>query len=317
MNSDHTESDLMADRNSLAVVVKLLRPHQWVKNLLVFLAPILGQKIGNSEIALTGVWAFFSLSFVASAVYVLNDRMDLQSDRLHPTKCRRPFASGAVSPRLAPFIIIGMLAAGFGMAYFLVGDLSYCYALASYFAVTTLYTFWLKRIVMVDALVLGGLFTLRIVMGSVATGVVSSVWLLAFSMFVFTSIAFGKRFSELFKYQDVPADDKRLASLRRRGYQPSDILLVEMFGICTGVMAVMVMALYMNDEAAAQLYVYPQALWGVVLAVFYWVCNFWMMAHRGKVAEDAVKYIVLDRSSWISATIVVVCMLIAIWPFSG
>ena len=169
---------------------------------------------------------------------------------------------------------------------------------------------------MVDALVLGGLFTLRIVMGSVATGVESSVWLLAFSMFIFTSIAFGKRFSELFKYRDVAEDDPRLESLRRRGYEPGDLLLVEMIGICTGMMAVLVMALYMNAEAAEKFYVYPQALWGVVLAVLYWVCNYWMMAHRGRVAEDAVKYIVCDRSSWISAVIVVFSMLIAIWPFS-
>lgn len=317
MNGQSPQSELMTVQNSFAAVVRLLRPHQWVKNALVFLAPILGQQIGKGDIALTGLWAFLSLSFVASAVYVLNDRMDLQADRMHPTKCRRPFASGAVAPSLAPAIMVIMLAGGFAIAYFLVGDLSYCYALASYFAVTTLYTFWLKRIVMVDALVLGGLFTLRIVMGSVATGVVSSVWLLAFSMFIFTSIAFGKRFSELFKYQDVSADDQRLDSLRRRGYEPGDILLVEMIGICTGVMAVLVMALYMNAEAAARLYVYPQALWGVVLAVLYWVCNFWMMAHRGKVAEDAVKYIVLDRSSWISAVIVAISMLIARWPFSG
>ena len=152
-------------------------------------------------------------------------------------------------------------------------------------------------------------------MGSVATGVESSVWLLAFSMFIFTSIAFGKRFSELYKYQDVAADDERLKSLRRRGYEPTDLALVEMIGICTGMIAVLVMALYMND-AATDLYVYPQALWGVVLAVLYWVCNFWMMAHRGKVAEDAVKYIVLDRSSWISAAIVIISMMIAIWPFA-
>ena len=317
MNGESIQPDSTAGRNSLTAVVKLFRPHQWIKNLLVFLAPILGQRIGEAEIALTGLWAFLSLSFVASAVYVLNDRMDLEADRLHPSKSRRPFASGAVSPKIAPILIAAMLATGFSIAYGLVGDLSYCYALASYFAVTTLYTFWLKKIVMVDALVLGGLFTLRIVMGSVATGVVSSVWLLAFSMFIFTSIAFGKRFSELFKYQNVPDSDPRLASLRRRGYEPGDILLVEMIGICTGVMAVLVMALYMNAEAAAELYVYPQALWGVVLAVFYWVCNFWMMAHRGKVAEDAVKYIVLDRSSWISAAIVVVCMLVAIWPSFG
>ena len=116
MDSDLTESAFTADQNSLAVVVKLLRPHQWVKNLLVFLAPILGQKIGDSEIALTGVWAFLSLSFVASAVYVLNDRMDLQADRLHPTKCRRPFASGAVSPGLAADIMKALLAAGVGSA---------------------------------------------------------------------------------------------------------------------------------------------------------------------------------------------------------
>ena len=296
-------------------VVKLLRPHQWVKNLLVFLAPILGQQIGSDSIALTGLWAFLSLSFVASAVYVLNDLIDVQADRLHPTKCHRPLASGLVPPRVAPVIVVGMLLAGFLTAYGLVEAIDYTYALASYFAVTTLYTFWLKRIVMVDALVLGGLFTLRIVMGSVATGVESSVWLLAFSMFIFTSIAFGKRFSELYKYQDVAADDERLKSLRRRGYEPTDLALVEMIGICTGMIAVLVMALYMND-AATDLYVYPQALWGVVLAVLYWVCNFWMMAHRGKVAEDAVKYIVLDRSSWISAAIVIISMMIAIWPFA-
>jgi len=317
MNGDSIQSDSAAGRNSLTAVVKLFRPHQWVKNLLVFLAPILGQRIGEAEIALTGLWSFLSLSLVASAVYVLNDRMDLEADRLHPSKSSRPFASGAVSPKAAPLLVFALLTAGFSIAYFLVGDLNYCYALACYFAVTTLYTFWLKKIVMVDALVLGGLFTLRIVMGSVATGVVSSVWLLAFSMFIFTSIAFGKRFSELFKYQDIPEDDPRLDSLRRRGYEPGDILLVEMIGICTGIMAVLVMALYMNAEAAAELYVYPQALWGVVLAAFYWICNFWMMAHRGKVAEDAVKYIVLDRSSWISAAIVVVCMLVAIWPNFG
>ncbi len=296
-------------------VVKLLRSHQWVKNLLVFLAPILGQQIGSDSIALTGLWAFLSLSFVASAVYVLNDLIDVQADRLHPTKCHRPLASGLVPTRVAPAIVVGMLLAGFLTAYGLVEAIDYTYALASYFAVTTLYTFWLKRIVMVDALVLGGLFTLRIVMGSVATGVESSVWLLAFSMFIFTSIAFGKRFSELYKYQDVAADDERLKSLRRRGYEPTDLALVEMIGICTGMIAVLVMALYMND-AATDLYVYPQALWGVVLAVLYWVCNFWMMAHRGKVAEDAVKYIVLDRSSWISAAIVIISMMIAIWPFA-
>ena len=317
MNADSIGTESTADRNSLTAVVKLCRPHQWIKNLLVFLAPILGQKIGDTEIALTGIWSFLSLSLVASAVYVLNDRMDLEADRLHPSKSSRPFAAGAVSPKIAPLLVISLLTAGFTIAYFLVGELKYCYALACYFTVTTFYTFWLKKIVMVDALVLGGLFTLRIVMGSVATGVVSSVWLLAFSMFIFTSIAFGKRFSELFKYQNVPEDDPRLNSLRRRGYEPSDILLVEMLGICTGVMAVLVMALYMNAEAAAEFYVYPQALWGVVLAVFYWICNFWMMAHRGKVAEDPVKYIVLDRSSWISAAIVVVCMLVAIWPNLG
>ncbi len=316
MSSDSTHEDLNANGSVVVGVIKLLRPHQWVKNLLVFLPAILGQQIGQGDIAMAGLWALLSLSFVASAVYVLNDWMDLQADRSHPTKCQRPLASGEVAPALAPWIIVVMLAAGFSVAYYQIDEVGYCYTLVSYLSATTLYTFWLKRVVMVDALVLGGLFTLRIVMGSVATGVESSVWLLAFSMFIFTSIAFGKRFSELFKYQDVAEDDPRLESLRRRGYEPGDMLLVEMTGICTGMMAVLVMALYMNAEAAEKFYVYRQALWGVVLAVLYWVCNYWMMAHRGRVAEDAVKYIVCDRSSWISAVIVVVSMLIAIWPFS-
>ncbi len=292
-------------------VMALIRPHQWTKNLLVMLPSLLAHTLFD-----TGVWqdvalAFVSLSLCASAVYVLNDRMDYRADRLHEQKRSRAFASGAVPLSWAPWLIGVLVVAGLAIAWNYIPH-AFIACLLFYLTITTCYTFWLKRLAILDVLVLGGLYSTRIIMGGLATETSVSVWLLAFSMFIFSSMAFGKRYSELWRLQQIDAENKE--PLRRRGYDSKDLSLVLNLGITTGLMAVLVLALYIDSDSAKANYIYPQALWGVCVVVFYWICNFWLNAHRGRMDEDVVKYVFLNWSSWGSAVIIAVCCAIAVWP---
>jgi 4-hydroxybenzoate polyprenyltransferase len=291
---------------------KLIRPHQWVKNLVLMLPALLAHKLFTGDLWQQVGWAFVSLSLSASAVYVLNDRMDYLADREHPKKKQRGFASSLVPLSWAPATVAMLSISGSLIAWFFL-PLSFLYGLLFYLLVTTLYTFWLKQVVIVDVLVLGGLYTLRIIIGGLATDITVSTWLLAFSMFVFSSMAFGKRYSELLRNKKIVAENT--ASLKRRGYHVNDLALVQTLGICTGMMSVLVLSLYVDSDAAKTYYECPQALWGVCIAVFYWICNFWLMAHRGRMNEDIVKFVFLDWSTLVGAVIVTACSIIAIWPF--
>jgi len=291
---------------------KLIRPHQWVKNLVLMLPALLAHKLFTGDLWQQVGWAFVSLSLSASAVYVLNDRMDYLADREHPKKKQRGFASSLVPLSWAPATVAILSISGSLIAWFFL-PLSFLYGLLFYLLVTTLYTFWLKQVVIVDVLVLGGLYTLRIIIGGLATDITVSTWLLAFSMFVFSSMAFGKRYSELLRNKKIVAENT--ASLKRRGYHVNDLALVQTLGICTGMMSVLVLSLYVDSDAAKTYYECPQALWGVCIAVFYWICNFWLMAHRGRMNEDIVKFVFLDWSTLVGAVIVTACSIIAIWPF--
>jgi 4-hydroxybenzoate polyprenyltransferase len=296
----------------LCGLCKLIRPHQWVKNLLLMLPALLAHELFTGDIWQQVVWAFVSLSLSASAVYVLNDRMDYLADREHPKKKQRGFASSLVPLSWAPATVAILSISGSLIAWFLLPP-SFLYGLLFYLLVTTLYTFWLKRVIIIDVLVLGGLYTLRIIIGGLATDITVSTWLLAFSMFVFSSMAFGKRYSELLRNQKIATEND--ASLKRRGYHVNDLAFVQTLGICTGMMSVLVLALYVDSTAANKYYECPQALWGVCIAVFYWICNFWLVAHRGRMDEDIVKFVFLDWSTFIGAVIICACSVIAIWPF--
>jgi 4-hydroxybenzoate polyprenyltransferase len=228
-------------------VCKLIRPHQWVKNVVLVLPALLAHKLFTGDIWQQVGWAFVSLSLSASAVYVLNDRMDYLADREHPKKKQRGFASSLVPMSWAPVTVAMLSISGSLIAWFFL-PLSFLYGLLFYLLVTTLYTFWLKQLVIVDVLVLGGLYTLRIIIGGLATDITVSTWLLAFSMFVFSSMAFGKRYSELLRNQKIVSDNA--ASLKRRGYHVNDLALVQTLGICTGMMSVLVLSLYVDSDAA-------------------------------------------------------------------
>lgn len=274
--------------------LRALRLHQWVKNLLVLLPLAGAHQLGDTALLLQAVVAFFAFSLCASAVYVLNDLMDVESDRAHPRKRGRPFASGALSVPLG-FALAALLLAG-TVALAASARPLFQWCLASYFALTLAYTFFLKRRVIVDCLTLGGLYTIRIVAGWCAVGIAASFWLLAFSLFLFLSLAFVKRYSELLVMSQLGRHDAR-----GRGYLATDLplVLVLAMGVAAGFGSVMLLALYINGDTVLRHYSQPEVLWLTVPIQLYWVSRMWMQAQRGHMHDDPVVFALRDRYSWV------------------
>ena len=288
-------------RRGLPAVAQVLRVHQWMKNLLLFIPLLAGHAFVRPEPWLALALAFLSFSLCASTVYIANDLLDLESDRLHPRKRKRPFASGLVPAWMgvvaAPLLLALSLALGAG-----VGG-TFLPWLLFYFGVTCAYSWLLKRLVLVDCLTLAMLYTLRVVAGAAAAGVVLSFWLLAFSVFLFLSLAFVKRFAEL---QVQILDSKLIA--HGRGYLTSDAPLVQMLGITSGYAAVLVLSLYLNSDAVLALYRAPEIIWGAVPVILFWISWIWMQAHRGRMHDDPLVFAMRDRAS-LSAGLVFVAIL--------
>ncbi|MDB5594476.1 MAG: Decaprenyl-phosphate phosphoribosyltransferase [Hyphomicrobiales bacterium] len=255
----------------------------------------------TTEAAVQSFLAFVAFSLVASSVYVINDLADLDADRAHPRKRNRPFASGALSPRQGRWMAALLLLPGFLVGFSISG--SFALVLFAYFAVTTLYSFSLKRKLMIDICALAGLYTLRIFAGGVATGITLSVWLLAFSIFFFFALAAVKRQGELV---DGQASGETKAA--GRGYQVDDLPIVTGMAIAAGYLSVLVMALYANSPAVTALYPRPFALWGVCLVLLYWISRTVIIAHRGWMHDDPVIFAVSDRVSQICLVLILGCV---------
>jgi 4-hydroxybenzoate polyprenyltransferase/phosphoserine phosphatase len=269
---------------------RALRPHQWLKNLLLFL-PMLGAHQLTNAVMLAEVFtAFVAFSLCASSVYVLNDLMDLESDRRHPRKRRRPFASGALSP-VAGVVAVGALLGGGLLVAFLVRP-TFVYWLLLYLITTVAYTFWLKRKAILDALSLAVLYTMRILAGAAAVELEASFWLLAFSLFLFLDLAFVKRCAELREMQARGQGD-----LHGRGYLSGDLVLVETMGLAAGYASVLVLALYINGGSVRVLYRQPELMWLTVPVLLYWVSRTWLLTHRGLMEDDPLVFAVTDRVS--------------------
>ena len=280
----------------LRAVAKVLRVHQWMKNLLLFIPLLAGHAFGQIAPWLGLALAFLSFSLCASTVYIANDLLDLESDRLHPRKRKRPFASGLVPAWMgvvaAPVLLAVSLALGAG-----VGG-NFLPWLLFYFGVTCAYSWLLKRLVLVDCLTLAMLYTLRVVAGAAAAGLVLSFWLLAFSAFLFLSLAFVKRYAEL---QVQILDGKRIA--HGRGYLTGDAPLVQMLGISAGYAAVLVLSLYLNSDAVLALYRAPEVIWGAVPVILFWISWMWLQAHRGHMHDDPLVFAVRDRASLLAGVV--------------
>lgn len=286
-------------------VVRALRPQQWVKNVLIFVPLVLAHQIANLPLLLAAALAFIAFSTCASAVYVLNDLLDVHADRKHPVKRMRPFAAGALPLSWGPALVgVPML---FGLLVAVLGlPLQFLAVLIVYLCVTTLYSFWLKKKVLVDVLTLAGLYTIRLFAGAVACGVILTEWLMAFSLFLFTSLAFVKRYAELTR---LSSDGK--SSPSRRGYRTSDLSLIESMGVTCGYLSVLVLALYIHHPEVTRLYSRPWALWLICPVMLYWISRIWIQAKRQNLSEDPIVFAIKDRISLLAGAACVVLLAIA------
>ncbi|CAD6524406.1 UbiA family prenyltransferase [Paraburkholderia metrosideri] len=280
---------------------KSLRLHQWLKNLLIFVPLLAAHKLRSSDLAIEALLAFFSFGLCASSVYLLNDLLDLEDDRHHPIKCKRPLASGTLpiawGLALCPILLLGAC-----ITAWLFLPVEFGAVLLGYYLLTLTYSIYLKRQVMIDVVVLAMLYTTRIIAGTAAVGAQLTFWLLAFSMFIFLSLAFVKRYAELHLMQE-----QGLGKTRGRGYVASDLPLVSSLGAASGYLSVLVLALYIQDAKTADLYRHPQIIWLACPLLLFWVSRTWLIAHRGLMHDDPIVFAAQDR---LSLAVVVVCGLI-------
>jgi len=278
--------------------VRAIRVHQWLKNLLVLVPLLAAHAFASAPSVATASLAFLAFSLCASGVYVLNDLLDLPSDRQHARKRMRPFASGRV-PVLHGLLATPLLTlAGLAIAW-QVGP-AFTLVLGLYYLLTLAYSLRLKQVQMLDVTVLAGLYTLRIIGGAMAIDVPLSFWLLAFSMFIFLSLAMLKRYIEL---HGLLASGRQHAS--GRGYRTDDLPLMQSLGGASGYIAVLVLALYINSPESLALYSHPQVLWLLCPLLLFWVGRAWAIAHRGGMHDDPVVFAATDRGSQVVALLCV------------
>ncbi len=290
-------SEHLTTRGSLVSAFwRALRPHQWLKNTLVFLPLLAAHQFDSVSIG-KAVLAFVAYSLVASSVYLLNDLLDLAADRAHPRKRARPFASGALPLAWGTALVPGLLLAG-SLVSLLLGP-AFLAIMAIYYVLTTVYSFVLKRLLIIDICALAALYTLRIVAGGFATDVYLSVWLLAFSIFFFFSLAAMKRQTEL-----VSSVEEGEGKAYGRGYITGDLPLVTNMAVGSGYVSVLVMALYLNSPAVRQLYFETAPLWGICLVLLFWLSRMVMLAHRGQMQDDPVVFAAQDKVSMLCAGLI-------------
>ncbi|MCZ2132461.1 MAG: UbiA family prenyltransferase [Bacteroidetes bacterium] len=290
-------------RSIKSAVFKEIRPHQWTKNLLIFLPALLAHRFDTNILQLSFT-AFLAFCFCASGVYVLNDLLDVTSDRTHPTKKRRPFAAGDLplwsGALLFPLLFIGSAA----LSLLLPADFQTILAL--YAVITTTYSFYLKRLPVLDALTLAALYSMRLYAGAAATSVKISRWLAVFSIFVFVSLAFVKRYVEL------PKNVSRTGEVQGRGYRADDAAIIASFGVAGGYTSVLVIGLYCYSDEITTLYSSPEVLLIVGALHLFWISRIWLLAHRGEIDDDPITFTLRDTVSYIIGILAILVVLFAL-----
>ncbi len=288
----------------LKLVAKALRVHQWAKNVLVFIPVVASHQITDKTLLMQAGVAFLSFSFSASSVYILNDCLDLASDRRHPRKKNRPFASGRLSIPFGLLLAAACLLGGILLAFVL--PPLFLLVLAGYLVLTTGYSFYLKQFVLLDVIVLAQLYTVRVYGGGAATGVAPSHWLLTFSLFLFLSLALVKRFTELRLMSEVEGKE-----LHGRGYWVTDLEHISSIGSASGLLAVLVLALYISSKEVLLLYSHSEVLWLVCPVMLYWISRVWMLAYRNRMDDDPVVFAVRDPKSYVMAAMIGAILVLA------
>ncbi len=289
----------------LKTYLKAIRVHQWVKNALLFVPLLTSHNIVQTDLILLCILGFISYSLAASSVYVLNDLVDLDSDRQHPSKSKRPFAAGTIPIVAGLALFPVLLLASFAIALSL-GSINFVLALVIYYVLTLVYSFKLKRIIMLDTILLAALYTMRIIAGTLLIDVHFSFWLLAFSMFIFLSLALVKRYTEL-----VLMKSEGNTKVIGRGYHAEDASMISALGAASGYIAVMVFALYVNSPEVRILYSDPEVLWLACPILLYWISRVWIIAHRGEMHDDPIVFAVKDIQSLVTGLFVLAVFMVA------
>lgn len=279
------------NNNPLKELVRALRPHQWLKNTLLLLPLLLLQQAPDITVLLQTAMGFVSFCLCASSVYLLNDLLDLPADRQHFRKRNRPFASGSLDLRAGLVASPALLLSAFAIAW-LFTPIYFVMILGLYYLSTLIYSFAFKRIVLVDVITLATLYTLRIIAGAAAIPVIPSFWLLAFSMFIFMSLAIVKRYTELAWLRE-----SGITHSEGRGYLASDLDMMAVLGSSSAFMSVLVFALYINSDDISRQYTSPEVLWFICPLMLYLLSRIWLLAHRGELEEDPVVFALRDRIS--------------------
>lgn len=279
-------------RAGLSDWIKLLRVHQWAKNGLIFLPLALGGALFSPSAWLNCILGFFALGLIASGTYILNDLIDLQSDRRHWSKKTRAFACGLVPLPLGLLLAPALVLAGFGLAA-LTGQPMLLALLAGYLVTTVSYSLAIKKAPVLDAMTLAGLFTLRLAIGVVCAAVLWSPWLLIFSMFIFSSLSLAKRSTELGRMAE--ASQERMPG---RGYVQADAPLVFALGVSLSTAATFVLVMYLIQDAFRhEFYRFPGALWTLPVVMALWTGRIWLLCGRQELHDDPVLFAVRDKLS--------------------
>lgn len=289
---------------SLDKVVLALRPHQWLKNLLLFVPVFTSHNLSSGPLVANTLCAFLAFSLGASAGYIINDLVDLEADRQHPIKKHRPLAAGSLA--IAHAIPIAALLGLGAVLFSFVLSPRFVIILGLYLSLSIAYSIGLKRIVLIDVLVLASLYTIRILAGGIAIDEPISSWLLTFSMFIFVSLALVKRFAEL---QRLRWSGEQ--STNGRGYLSGDLEYLAHMGPACGFIAVLVFGLYISSESVKLLYGHPEVLWVACALMFYWISRVWLLAHRGQINEDPILFALKDKTSYVVASLVAILAVFA------
>lgn len=296
--------EVFDDRShSWKAYVQAMRLYQWFKNILIFIPIVTAQQLTFENLS-AGFVAFISFGLCASSVYLLNDLLDLPADRAHSRKRNRPFAAGTIDPVRGVVFMLLLLLTSFSISLFLPWQFSV--SLCLYYLVTNAYSLSLKQKMLVDVVVLAGLYTMRVIAGAAATLIVPSFWLLAFSMFLFFSLAIVKRSAELIQAAD---NNRQIAG---RGYIKSDLSYLNAMGIASGYVSVLVIALYINSPEVIVLYSNPEALWMICPMLLYWISRMWLKVARDEMHDDPIVFTAKDRISMMIAGLTALVLMIAI-----
>jgi 4-hydroxybenzoate polyprenyltransferase/phosphoserine phosphatase len=285
--------------------LRQLRVHQWSKNVLLLLPLVLAHKITSVPALVACLIAFIAFSCAASAVYLVNDLIDLPHDRSHPTKSKRPLARGAITIRQALGATVGLVgaAAVLSLAFL---PLTFFAMVVGYWVMSFAYSLWLKQLAIVDILMLAGFYVYRILIGAVAVHVLVSVWLLAFSMFFFLSLGTIKRYADL-----LEAAGSGETGRAGRSYSTADLEFLRTLGLACGCVATLVLALYLNSAEIMQLYRRPTCLWLVCPLALYWILRAWLIASHGEMHDDPVIFALRDKASYVVAALTAGVILLA------